>query len=121
MGGEVALTFKQAKKALFERFKDYGATEDMAAASIKDGIENFDMTVDGAYNITRMAWAEAIGDDRHEYFSVEDVMSITGETREECIARIEEMLRVVKESGGNPDDYALEVKPTTFYFPHGLK
>lgn len=119
------MTFEQAVKNLVEKFGGFGITEDMAFKAIADGVKDSGFSVRGAYNITRMAWADCIrketGYEGHEYFTVEDIMSITGETREECIKRVEDMLQRVKEMGGNPDDYAVGIKPSVFYFPHGLK
>lgn len=118
------MTFGQAVENLIKKYGKYGVTENMAHSAIKECVSDGE-TVDFAYNVTRMAWADAIqsatGEDVHEYFTIEDIMSITGETREECVQRTQEMLKFVKETGGNPDDYAVEIKPSVFYFPNGLK
>ena len=60
----------------------------------------------------------------HELFSIEDVMEITGESREELLDRIEEYREELMAAGENPDDYFIpnEPKPekVTWFFPHGL-
>lgn len=118
------MTFEQAVENLVKKYGKYGVTEDMAHSAIKECVIDGE-TVEFAYNVTRIAWADAIqsatGEDVHEYFTIEDIMSITGETREECVARTEKMLQEVEEIGGNPDDYAIKAEPSVFYFPHGLK
>ena len=59
----------------------------------------------------------------HETFTVEDMMDITGESREEVLKHIEEMREEVAARGENPDDYAKPVKtpPRSVYiFKNGL-
>lgn len=85
----------------------YGVTKDVIDSAIDDGIKNYDMTLDGVYTGLRMSLAKVFNE--QEYFTIEDVMSITGETREEVAERIQEMLKDVKATGENPDDYAVEI------------
>ena len=59
----------------------------------------------------------------HEYFSLDDVMAITGESREELLQRIEQYRQELTEAGENPDDYFKPVEPqraAVYYFPNGL-
>ncbi len=59
----------------------------------------------------------------HEYFSLNDVMAITGESREELLQRIEQCRQELIDAGENPDDYFKPVEPqraAVYYFPNGL-
>ena len=117
------MTYNDAKRNLLVNYSKYGITESVIDDAMKDGIENYGLSVDAVYNGLRMALSVTVGRGEHEYFSIEDVMSITGETREETLQRIEDVLTEVKENGENPDDYAIEIdksKGKVFYFPHGL-
>lgn len=121
--GGYDLTFNEAKKALLYRFSEYGATEEIIVSLLRSGIEEYDFSVEGAYNALRMELSINLVPDREEYFSVEDIMSITGETYEECIKQVEEMREEILQQGGNPDDYAVEVKQNerkVFFFPDGI-
>ena len=75
-----------------------------------------------AYNGIRMSLAQFTGE--HELFSIEDVMEITGESREEILERIEECREELVSAGENPDDYfpisEPEPQKVTWFFPHGL-
>lgn len=115
------MTFEDAKKNLLVNYSKYGITEQIIIDAMNDGIDNYDLSVDAAYNGLRMALSTTIGKGEQEYFSIEDVMSITGETREEVIQRVEDMLAEIKERGENPDDYAVKRESSTvFYFLNGL-
>ena len=104
------MTFEDAKKNLLLRYSKYGITEQLITDAMKDGIENYEMSVEAVYNGLRMSLSLTIAGEEQEYFTIEDVMSITGESRDEVVRRIEEMRNEVAEQGGNPDDYAMEVK-----------
>ena len=84
----------------------YGVTKDVIDSAIDNGIKNYDMTY-GVYNGLRMSLAKVFNEP--EYFSIEDVMSITGETKEEVTVRIKEMLDEVRTEGENPEEYAKEI------------
>ena len=59
----------------------------------------------------------------HEYFSLDDVMAITGESREELLQRIEQCRQELIEAGENPDEYFKPIEPqraAVYYFPDGL-
>lgn len=117
------MTYDDAKRNLLVNYSKYGNTESIIDDAMKDGIENYGLSVDAVYNGLRMALCETIAKDEHEYFSVEDVMSMTGSTREEVIQSIEKMLKEIEEQGGNPDDYAVKIKPENrkvFCFPNGV-
>lgn len=118
------MEFLEAKKKLVEKYYKHGVNPNDIEEMMKDGMENYDLSVDAVYNGLRMALSSTVAKDEEEYFTVEDVMSITGETREEVTKRIEEMRVKALERGENPDDYAIEVKPqkgAIYYFPNGIK
>ena len=86
----------------------------------KDTLINNLLANYGKYGVTR-AELEPIID--HEYFSLDDVMAITGESREELLQRIEQCRQELIEVGENPDEYFKPVEPqraAVYYFPNGL-
>ncbi len=87
------------------------------------GILNWciDLSLEAIYSGLRMSLASAFNE--HEYFSLDDVMAITGESREELLQRIEQCRQELIEAGENPDDYFKPVEPqmaAVYYFPNGL-
>ncbi len=54
----------------------------------------------------------------HEYFSLNDVMAITGESKEELLQRIEQCRQELIEAGENPDEYFKPIEPqrTAVYY-----
>lgn len=56
----------------------------------------------------------------HECFSIEDMMEITGESREEVLKQVEDMRAAALAAGENPDDYAVPVERKILYFPDGF-
>lgn len=92
---------------LLATYGKYGLTVNAIEEAIEDGIKNYDMTLEGTYNGLRMSLSKVFNEP--EYFSIEDVMSITGESKEEVTIRIEEMLEEVRIAGGNPEEYAKEI------------
>lgn len=108
--------------ALANLLATYGSKVDIDTIgnALFEGIDKYGLSVEGAYNGLRMALGKAF--DVKEYFTVEDVMSITGESREEVVKRIQDMLADVKAKGENPDDYAIEIdrsKAMKFILPKG--
>lgn len=71
-----------------------------------------------SYNGARLALAHVTGE--HEYFSIEDMMEITGESREEVLKQVEDMRAAAVAAGKNPDDYAVPVERKILYFPDGF-
>lgn len=81
----------------------------------------YGLSVNVAYNELRMVLATETGE--QELFSFEDVMEVTGESREELTDRIEQCREELVAAGENPDDYFIPVesaKKSTFFFPHGI-
>lgn len=112
------MTFKTAVDNLVATYSKYGFTRSEIEEQIKDGIMNQGFSVNVAYNGVRMVLAQITGE--REYFSLEDMMEITGESREELIKRIEEMRANAQAAGKNPDDYAVVAEKKILYFPDGF-
>jgi hypothetical protein len=115
------MKYTDAVNNILATYSKYGVDREEIENSIKDGVVNYDLTVNACYNGLRMALGSAFGED--ERFSVDDIMEITGESREEIVDRIEQMRQEMIEQGKNPDDYCTEIKPQerkVFYFPQGI-
>jgi len=113
--------FESAVTAICNRYGKYGVQRDLIASLMKSGMEENGLTLRSVYNGMRMSLASAFG--IHETFTVEDVMDITGESREEVVKRIEEMREEAAARGENPDDYAKPVKApprSVHIFKNGL-
>lgn len=98
------MTFKTAVDNLVRTYEKYGFTRSEIEEQMKDGIMNHGFSVNTCYNGTRLALAHITGE--HECFSIEDMMEITGESREEVLKQVEDMRAAALAAGENPDDYA---------------
>lgn len=106
---------------LLVNYGKYGVTKQELETAINDGIHNYDLSLEAIYSGLRMSLASAFGE--REYFTVDDVMAITGESREEVLQRIEEYRQELIKAGENPDEYFQPVesqKAKVYYFPNGL-
>ena len=106
---------------LLVSYGKYGITRAELAHSIDSGINDYDLSLEAIYSGLRMSLASAFNE--HEYFSLDDVMAITGESREELLQRIEQCRHELIKAGENPDDYFKPVEPqraAVYYFPNGL-
>ena len=106
---------------LLMNYGKYSVTRAELEPIIDDGIQNYDLSLEAIYSGLRMSLASAFNE--HEYFSLDDVMAITGESREELLQRIEKCRQELIEAGENPDEYFKPVEPqraTVYYFPNGL-
>lgn len=116
------MTFQEALDSLYNKYGKYGCEREFLAELLNSGIGEHEFSMRAAYNGVRMSLAQFTGE--NEVFGVEDVMEITGESREEILARIEEYRKELVAAGENPDDYFVPVKPEpekiTWFFPHGL-
>lgn len=112
------MTFKTAVDNLVRTYEKYGFTRSEIEEQMKDGIMNHGFSVNTSYNGTRLALAHITGE--HEYFSIEDMMEITGESREEVLKQVEDMRAAALAAGENPDDYAVLVERKILYFPDGF-
>lgn len=79
---------------------------------LQTGIER-GLTVKAAYIGAKMMLAEHTG--QHEYFTIEDMEEITGESRETIIERIEQLRDMYEAQGGNPDDLFPPIKQSYTY------
>ena len=102
------MTFKTAVDNLVGTYEKYGFAREEIEKLLKDGIMNQGFSVSVAYNGVRMVLAHVTGE--HEYFSIEDMMGITGESREEVVKIDEDMRAAALAAGENPDDYAVPVE-----------
>ena len=106
---------------LLMNYGKYGVTRAELEPIIDDGIQNYDLSLEAIYSGLRMSLAFAFNE--HEYFSLDDVMAITGESREELLQRIEQCRQELIEAGENPDEYFKPIEPqraAVYYFPDGL-
>ena len=109
------MTFKTAVDNLVRTYEKYGFSRSEIESQMKDGIMNQGFSVSMSYNGLRLALAHVTGE--HEYFSIEDMMEITGESREEVLKQVEDMRSAAVAAGENPDDYAVPVERKILYFP----
>ena len=112
------MTFKTAVDNLVGTYERYGFAREEIEKLLKDGIMNQGFSVSVAYNGVRMVLAHVTGE--HEYFSIEDMMEITGESREEVVKQVEDMRSAAVAAGENPDNYAVPVERKILYFPDGF-
>jgi hypothetical protein len=116
------MTYTDAVNNLLVSYSKYGIDRAEIEKIINDGIQNYGLSVNACYNGFRMALGSTLGE--HEYFSVEDLMEITGESRQEAVERIEQMKQELIEQGEKLDDYFTEIEPQerkVFYFPNGIR
>lgn len=112
------MTFKTAVDNLVGTYEKYGFAREEIEKLLKDGIMNQGFSVSVAYNGVRMVLAHVTGE--HEYFSIEDMMEITGESREEVVKQVEDMRSAAVAAGENPDNYAVPVERKILYFQDGF-
>ncbi len=112
------MTFKTAVDDFVGTYEKYGFAREEIEKLLKDGIMNQGFSVSVAYNGVIMVLAHVTGE--HEYFSIEDMMEITGESREEVVKQVEDMRAAALAAGENPDDYAVPVERKILYFPDGF-
>ena len=106
---------------LLMNYGKYSVTRAELEPIIDDGIQNYDLSLEAIYSGLRMSLASAFNE--HEYFSLDDVMAITGESLEELLQRIEQCRQELIEAGENPDEYFKPIEPqraAVYYFPNGL-
>lgn len=100
--------FCEVVAAIWNRYRKYGIEKDMIASLMKNGMEEHGYSMRAAYNGIRMSLAGIFNE--QEFFNVEDVMEITGESREEVVKRIEDMRVELEANGEDPDKYAKKVE-----------
>ena len=91
------MTFQAALDNLSGKYGKYGYDREFLSSQLRDGVMN-------------------------ELFSIEDVMEITGESRETIMERIEQCKEELMAAGENPDSYFIPTEPATkktLFFPGG--
>lgn len=112
------MNFQIALANLYSTYSKYGVSKEFLSEQLKDGIMGHGFSVNAAYSGLRMILAQETGE--HELFSIEDVMEITGESREWVVSQVEQSREELIAAGQNPDDYFKQVEKSVFYFPGGM-
>lgn len=115
------MTFNEALDRLFNKYGKHGFSKEMLSEQLQDGVMNQGFSLNMTYNGLRMALGSATG--QEELFSVDDVVEISGLSRDEVLQEIEKARNELVAAGENPDDYFRPVEPaqrSIFYFPHGV-
>jgi hypothetical protein len=114
------MTVNDAVNNLYATYAKYGTTKQFLREMIESGIkQGFSVRV--AYNGVRMCLGKETGE--REYFTLDELQEITGESREELVARAEQMKNELRAAGKNPDEYIKEIPSAghnILYFPNGL-
>lgn len=114
------MTVNDAVSNLYATYAKYGTTKQFLREMIESGIKQ-GFSVRAAYNAIRMCLGKETGE--REYFTLDEIQEITGESREELIARAEQMKSELRAAGKNPDEYIKEIPSAghnILYFPNGL-
>ena len=117
----MTMTTEQAINRLYSTYSKHGITKELITSLFMDGIKKQGFSPLNTYNLLRMSLGHEFNE--REYFSLDDVMAITGESREELLQRIEQCRQELVEAGENPNDYFSPVDPqraAVYYFPNGL-
>lgn len=113
------MTFQTALDNLVSKYDRYGYDREFLSDQLRDGLkEGFSVNV--TYNGLRMVLAGQTGE--RELFSIEDVMEITGESRETIMERIKQYREELTAAGEDPDSYFIPTEPATkktLFFPGG--
>ena len=115
------MTIDDAVKNILFTYAKHGITETTVRSILQSGL-NLGLSLNACYNGMRMQLAMMT--DEHELFTTEDVAEMTGETKEELSARIEQYRQELIEAGENPDDYFQPIepqKPMKLFLPNGVK
>lgn len=105
---------------LYATYKKHGVTKCELIHLIESGISDYNLSLDTIYSVLRMGLASAFGE--REFFSLDDVQAVTGESRDELLRRVEKCRQELIEAGESPNEYFIPVpqKAATCYFPNGL-
>lgn len=107
---------------LLTNYGKYGVTRAELEPIIDDDIQNYDLSLEAVYSGLRMSLASAFNE--YEYFSLDDVMAITGESKTELLQWIEQCRQELTEAGENPDEYFKPIEPqrtAVYYLTNGLR
>lgn len=100
------MTFKDALDNLCVNYGKYGMSREEFARLLRSGIDS-GLSVRAAYLGCKMVSAMENGEE--DYFSIEDVMEVTGESREWVLDQIERMRAEDEAQGLNPDDRSIAI------------
>lgn len=93
-----------SKQRMIRHFtQKYDVAKDFIEHSIDSGI-NQGLSMKEIEIGLRMVLGKLAGGNQ-EFFTVEDIMEVTGTTREEVVENIELMIDEAKQNGENPEDY----------------
>ena len=106
------MTIQTALSNLCVNYGKYGMSREDFYKLLKSGID-MGLSVRSAYNGIKMTIALNTGE--HEVFTIDDVMDITGESREEVLERIEELKAELIAQGKDTDDYFTQGEQRTKY------
>lgn len=109
-----------AVNSLYATYSKYGVTKEFLQEIITSGLKS-GFSVRAAYNGIRMCLGKETNE--REYFTLDEVQELTGETHEELIARAEQMRNDLRVADEDSDDYIKEIPPANHkivYFPTGL-
>lgn len=109
------MTFNEALNKLANKYEKYGFDKKFLSDQLQKGIMNYGFSVRAAYCGMAMSLAAETGE--NEMFSIEDVMEVTGESRERVVSQIEQSREELITAGENSVEPA---QRSTFYFPHGV-
>lgn len=102
------MSFTDALNNLCVNYGQY-ATRAQYTEMLRNGIEQYGLSVQTVYNCIRMTIGEP-----DELFTLDDVCEITGETREELIERIELYREQAERLGIDPDIIARPIEHTCY-------
>ena len=114
------MTIEDCIKNLLPTYEKYGVNSQMVKDCIVSGL-NLGLSIEACYSGLRMQLAQIF--DENEYFSMEDVMAITGESKAELSERIEQYRKELIAAGEDPDDYFKPIEPQEhikLFFPNGI-
>lgn len=114
------MTVNDAVNNLYATYSKHGASKQFLRKMVESGIKQ-GFSVRAAYNGVRMCLGNYSGE--REYFTLDELQEITGESREELVARAEQMKNELRAAGKNPDEYIKEIPSAghnILYFPNGL-
>lgn len=113
------MELRDAISNLHYNYKKYGVSRSFISDMLKNGINEYGLDVETAYNGLRMLLGEKCG--TTELFSVDEIQKMLGLSREETLRKIEKMRMELSQNGEKPDNYFRPVYPkSTLYFPSGL-
>lgn len=107
------MTFNVALNKLTSKYERYGFTKQFLSEQLWKGIMDYDFSVRAAYCGIAMSLSLETGE--HEMFSVEDIMEVTGESREWVVSQIEQSKEELIAAGENNSS-----QRSVFYCPHGI-